>query len=73
MNIGAYITRVQLACISEPCEGNFPVKNCSDNFIIFQKGENKVVQEDNCFYVLSSSEEEIKVSDAFLYKILGVT
>ena len=60
MNLGAYVKRVQLACISEPCEGNLPVKNCSDNFIIFQEGENKVSSEENCIYILSSPDNEIK-------------
>lgn len=75
MNIGAYVERVQLACISEPCKDNLPIKNCSDsNFVVFQSGEiNKVSSEENCIYILYRTGEETKATDAFLYKILGIT
>ncbi len=74
MNLGAYIQRAHLACIQEPCEEDLPVKNCTDNnFIIFETGEfNKISGDENCIYISYKSGEEVKASDAFLYKILGV-
>ena len=71
-NIGDYVERIQLACLNE-CEEDLPVKNCSSNFIIFRESEeNKIIQEDNCVYILSKKEDLELASDAFLYKILGI-
>ena len=73
-NIRNYIERAQLACINgKECKEDLPIKNCSDNFIIFKESKiNKVTQEDNCIYILAKSKEAIKVGDAFLYRILGI-
>jgi len=68
-NLGKYIERYQDACLKE-CEKNLPVKNCSDNLIVFEQGEEtKVWQDRNCVYI---SGDYIKASDAFLYKIFGI-
>jgi len=68
-NLNGIYSRYQDACL-EDCEEDFPIKNCSDNIIIFQKGDNKIYQEDNCVFIQG---DEIKSADAFLFKILDIT
>ena len=74
LNLQGYVLRSQLACVEdEKCENNFPEKNCSNNFIIFQNKEfNKIVEEENCIYIIYKTEDEVKMGDAFVYRVLGV-
>ncbi|MAH49404.1 hypothetical protein CMI37_26515 [Candidatus Pacearchaeota archaeon] len=76
-NLERYVARWQEACsdsstASMNCTGNLPVKSCNDNLIIFETGENvtKVRKKDNCVYI---SGDLVRGSDAFLYKLLGIT
>lgn len=70
-NLGSSILRYQDACLSnESCDGNFPVKDCSDNLVIFMPGNStNVYQKDHCIYIVGDS---IKGADAFLYNLLGI-
>lgn len=72
-NIDRYILRYQDACInSEDCEGDIPLKDCSNNLIIFEEiEENKtsVYQDRNCVYIVG---DKMKGTDAFLYNVLGI-
>ena len=70
-NIGKFILRYQEACLeNETCEGNLPIKDCSNNLFIFEAGnETKVYQDENCVYIAGDS---VKGADAFLYKVLGI-
>lgn len=70
-NIGRYTLRYQEAClINKTCEGDLPTKDCTNNLIIFEEGnETKVYQDENCVYIIGDS---IKGADAFLYKVLGI-
>jgi hypothetical protein len=68
---------VPQACISENCSGNYPIKNCSvDNVIVFQipmKNEKEMVYSDeNCVFIIANETNQVKYSDAFLYKLLGI-
>mgnify|MGYP006416186417 CR=1 FL=1 len=67
-NLQGYIQRYQRACI-ENCEGDFPIKNCSNNVIIFQEGENSVKKVNNCVYL---SGDPVKTADKFLYEVLKI-
>ena len=73
-NLQGSVLRTQEVCLNEiaECEGDFPVKNCEDNVIIFlgEESEDKVYESEGCVYI---SGNLIKSSDAFLYKILGVS
>ena len=70
-NLYNFIPRMQEVCYGE-CEKDLPVKNCTDNLIIFQESEyDEINQKDNCIFIRSKGEQ-IKVSDAFLYRILGI-
>ncbi len=52
------------------CKGDLPIKDCSQNLIIFETGnETRVYSEGNCVFIVG---DVLKGSDAFLYKILGI-
>ncbi len=76
-NLRNFIPRIQDGCIEdyeEKCEENAPMKNCSqDNIIIIEEAnETKISQEDNCILIEAPYEEQVRVADAFLFKILGL-
>lgn len=70
-NIGRFALRYQEACIDDQgCEGNLPIKDCTNNVFIFEpSNETRVAQEGNCIYIYGDS---VKGADAFLYEILGI-
>jgi len=71
-NIGQLVLRYQEACVEESsCKSNQPLKDCSNNIIIFKpEEETKVYQDENCIYI---GGEPIKSTDAFLYKLLDIS
>ena len=73
-NMAIFSERIQNACIEgTSCEGNFPIKNCSDNLIIIKKGEQEsVTQENNCVYIIGKQENLGKLADRFLLNIFGI-
>lgn len=77
-NLWSIISRVpQDGCIEDYedlCEEEAPIKNCSkDNVIIIQeKNETSIIQEDNCVFISAPYEEQARVADAFIFKILGI-
>ena len=66
--------RVQDACVAgEPCSGNFPVKTCSDNFIIIRENSSTgITQQNNCVFINGPAENLSRMSDSFLLKIIGI-
>jgi len=53
------------------CKGDLPVKDCSSNLIVFETGDNtRIYSEGNCVFIVG---DVIRGSDAFLYKLFGVT
>ncbi len=72
-NLQQIASRIQSACFSkEECEGDFPIKTCSDNFIIIEEGIEEIIQVENCVYIKGEKQELSKLTDSFLYNILGV-
>jgi hypothetical protein len=66
------VQRMQYACLEE-CEEDLPVKACDDNFIIIREGEvNKITQEENCVFIEGNQEDLTKLTDEFLFNILGI-
>jgi hypothetical protein len=67
--------RMQDACLKgEKCESNSPIKTCEDNFIIIKESENeKITQNNSCVFIEGSSENLTKLSDGFLFDIVGIT
>lgn len=73
-NLGNFPSRMQEACIDEKnCKGELPIKNCSDNIIVIEeKEEIKISQEENCIFIFSPYDEQIRAADAFIFRVLGV-
>lgn len=75
-NLNDKALRVQKACLSgENCTDNFPVKECSENIIILKEPRDEsesVYRINNCVYVVANISEQVKYSDALLFKILGI-
>ena len=71
-NLGGSILRWQEACLNnsgDECEGDFPVKNCDDNLVIFSDGEVEEVRTENkCVYISGG----VRGADAFLYRLFGI-
>jgi len=70
------VQRMQDACLEgnqTDCDETLPVKNCEDNFIIIKENnETKIIQENNCVFIEGKQEELTKITDEFLFKILGI-
>lgn len=74
VNLKPIVQRFQPACLKEEkCEEDVPVKNCENNFIIIKEsGVNVIRQEENCVFIEGNLENLTQISDAFLFKIIGV-
>ncbi len=65
--------RMQSACFSaENCTGDFPIKTCSDNFIIIRVGTEEITQIENCVYIKGEKQKLLELTDSFLYNIFGI-
>lgn len=74
VNLANIAERIQDACTEgASCNENVPVKDCTDNFIIIEEDNSaSVSQVQNCVYIKGPADELVKLTDGFLYKILGV-
>jgi len=68
------VLRMQNACLEdEKCEGDLPIKNCDDNFIIIKENSNnKITQKENCVFIEGDEENLLKLTDEFLLKTLEI-
>ncbi len=68
------VQRMQNACPEgKECGEDIPSKNCADNFIIIEKSDSSsIVQDDNCVFIKGDYENLTKLSDSFLFNIIGV-
>ncbi|MEK6844951.1 MAG: hypothetical protein AABX44_01720, partial [Nanoarchaeota archaeon] len=72
-NLQQIASRIQPACFNnETCEGDFPIKTCSDNFIIIVNGTEEITQVENCVYIKGEKQELSKLTDSFLYNIVDI-
>lgn len=74
-NINPYVQRIQSACLENlSCtDPSWPIKTCEDNFIIINEGTtNKIYEEDNCVFIEGKKEDLTKLTDEFLFQILGI-
>lgn len=74
INLGNIVLRTQKACVEGvECPGDFPVKDCEDNFIIIvEKNISSIIQQDNCIFIEGKKEDLTGLVDQFLFKILGI-
>ena len=68
------VLRMQEACPEgQTCTVDMPTKNCTNNFIIIKSAnESKITQTDNCVFIEGKTEDLVKQTDSFLYKITGI-
>lgn len=73
-NLNKIVERWQFACESgKNCTENLPIKDCSSNFIILEEGNNEEIeQKQGCVYIRASSENITRITDEFIYRIIGV-
>lgn len=73
-----FVLRIADACLEngdEECDENFPIKNCTDNLIVYKEAideEEEIYQEDNCFFIISSFANQSRYADALLFDLLGI-
>ena len=72
-----FASRSQDACIGDYediCEKDAPIKTCSEeNIMVFIETDDiEISQEDNCIFISSPHEEQIRAANALLFKILGI-
>ena len=75
VNLGQVALRTQTACLDgEECENeNLPIKTCEDNFIIIKEGNSsEITQEENCVFIQAPSYSLTKLTDEFLFNVLGI-
>jgi hypothetical protein len=65
---------MQEACPEgQTCEEDVPTKNCTNNFIIIKAAnESSIKQDKNCVFIEGKSENLVKLTDSFLYKITEI-
>jgi len=80
--VNPIVQRMQPACLEknesllglEECDENLPIKTCEDNLIIIKESNNpKIVQKDNCVFIEGPQENLTRITDEFLFNILGIT
>jgi len=72
-NLNRFV-RFNSACLNANCSFDYPFKSCDkDNVIVF-KTENisKIEQKENCIFISYKDNSDLKSTDAFIYKILGI-
>jgi hypothetical protein len=76
-NLNQIVERMQPACLDKGedtvCEGDFPIKDCNNNFIIIQESNiTDIVQNQSCVFIQGPREDLVEITDEFLFKILGI-
>jgi len=77
---GRFVVRINNACLSDECEGDFPVKDCSrDNIIIIREpvegefiNQEEIYEDENCVYIIANTHNQIRYADAYLFELLGI-
>ncbi len=76
-NFGNAALRMQKACLNlKDCDEGLPLKNCSaDNFIQVNENEDNesiIYQKNKCIFINTSSEEQTRYIDKFLFEVLNI-
>jgi hypothetical protein len=73
-NLGNIVQRFQGACLEEKdCPENWPIKDCSNNFIIIKKAnESRIYQNQSCAFIEGREENLTQITDEFLFWISGI-
>ena len=73
-NLDRFVLRRQYACLEgEECGEDWPIKTCEDNFIVIREAPlSNIAQEENCVFISGPMENLTRITDEFLFKIIGV-
>ncbi len=74
-NLNQYVQRIQPACLEgkECLENTWPIKTCKENFIFVNISQtNKIYEKDNCIFIEGKQEDLSKLTDEFLFRIIGI-
>ena len=74
-NLFPFAQKIQPACINESTcpSANYPIKDCQENIIIIRESENNnSYQEENCIFIEGKKENLIKLTDKFIFKLIGL-
>jgi len=68
------ILRHQYACLDgKGCNQDYPVKNCTENFVILNEDEiTNITRQDNCIFISGPEENLTAIVDEFLFKTIGI-
>ncbi len=68
------ILRHQYACLDgKSCNQDYPVKNCTENFVIINEDEAvNITTRDNCVFISGPSDNLTAIVDEFLFKTIGI-
>ena len=72
-NMAGFVNKLQNACPEdEQCDSDIPVKTCEDNFIVIREGVEGIRQEKGCVFIEGKKEDLTRLTDAFLFRVLGI-
>jgi hypothetical protein len=73
-NLGSVVQRFQGACLEDKnCPTDWPIKDCSSNFIIIKKAnESRIYQDQNCVFIEGKEGNLTQITDEFLFKMMGI-
>ena len=73
-NLGNIVQRFQGACLNETnCQENWPIKDCSNNFIIIRiSNESRIYQDQKCVFIEGKQENITQITDEFLFWTTGI-
>jgi len=74
-NLYPFAQKIQPACINpENCASeSYPIKTCEDELIVVKEGtNNNIYQEENCIFIEAKSEDLTKLTDKFLFTLIGI-
>ena len=74
LNMNKVALRIQDACpLNETCEGNVPIKDCTNNFIIIKESNTtNINQSQNCVFITAPKSKLVKTTEEFFYQLLGI-
>jgi hypothetical protein len=75
-----FVVRTSMACLEDNnCEGDFPIKNCSeDNIIIIEEVDYNsnyteiIEQREKCVFIRAGLSNQTKYADAYLFDLIGI-
>lgn len=73
-NLNQIALRIRKAYLQgEEGDQDIPVKTCEDNFIILKEtNSTQIIQNQSCVFIQGPKEELTKITDEFLFKIIGI-